>query len=97
MSNNIEKEFLKLASKWKKETFAISSSTEIVNNESYQKIIQMGEPVLPFIFKDLKNTKSHWFYALQLITGQNPIPEAIRGNISAMATCWLQWAEKNGY
>jgi hypothetical protein len=80
---------------WKDETMFSSSSDDIINNSSYQEIIGYGRDMLPFILLDLKETKSHWFYALQQMTGENPIKTNHRGYISKMVEDWLIWAEKN--
>ena len=35
-----------------------------------------------------------WFWALQVLTGVNPVPEAARGNMGAMAKVWFDWASE---
>ena len=58
----------------------------------------MGEPAVPLILNDLKcNGPNDWFWALTMITDQNPITEAIAGNMKAMTEAWLQWGTKIGY
>lgn len=66
---------------------------------SYQKIIAMGEKALPFILSDLRDNPDQpdqWFWALRVITEQNPVSDAHRGNFPAMVRDWLQWAENVG-
>jgi len=75
-----------------------SSISNIVKCDSYQKIIKMGDVVLPLILSQLKqegNNPDHWFIALETITGEDPIPENVYGNMPKMAEAWLSWAEKN--
>ena len=67
-------------------------------NPSYQKIIGMGEAAVPFILKDLRdNGPADWFWALNMITDENPITEDMAGNMKAMTEAWLQWGIKVGY
>lgn len=89
--------FLSLRDNWKNQTAYLSSSTEIVNNPNYQQVIQLGEKVLPLIFEDLKKEPDHWFYALNAITGEDPVKFEDRGNLNKMTQSWLEWwRTKNG-
>ena len=64
---------------------------------AYQRIIGMGQPVVPLILRDLEQEPDHWFWALQSITGENPVLPEQRGNLELMATAWLAWGKANGY
>ena len=72
----IEAAFNTLALQWKREVAAVSSIQKMVLNPNYQRIIGMGPRVLPVILRSLKESSSHWFWALTSITGENPIPAA---------------------
>lgn len=90
-------EFYSLRDNWKNETAYLSSSTEIAHNPNYQKIIGLGEGVLPLIFEDLKKWPDHWFFALHAITGEDPVKFEDRGNLNKMTQSWLEWWKtKNG-
>ena len=80
---------------WKTETMFSSSSSEITNNSAYRSIIGLGKDIIPFIIEDLKQSENHWFYALELLTGENPIKSEHRGIINLMKSDWLNWAKKN--
>jgi hypothetical protein len=80
---------------WKTETMFSSNSSEITNNSAYRSIIGLGKDIIPFIIEDLKQSENHWFYALELLTGENPIKSEHRGIINLMKSDWLNWAEKN--
>ncbi len=82
-------------STWEEETIFSSSISEITNNTAYRTIIGLGQKVLPFIIDDLKKNDNHWFYALEALTGQNPIKENHKGIIPLMRDDWLKWAEDN--
>ncbi len=80
---------------WQSETIFSSSISEITNNSAYRSIIGLGQEVLPFIIDDLKNNDSHWFYALEALTGQNPIKENHKGVVPLMKKDWIEWAKEN--
>lgn len=94
---SVEEIFLNLMQKWKSETEFHSSTTNIVLNPAYQQIIGLGVRAVPLILSELEKGPDHWFWALQSITGENPVsPEKI-GNIRAMTTSWLDWGHSRGY
>jgi hypothetical protein len=35
----------------------------------------------------------HWFWALEMITGEDPVPVNAYGNTILMANAWLEWAK----
>ncbi len=87
------REFQTCAERWRKETAIFSSVSDIVLNPSYQRIIGMGPDVVPLILRDLEKTNDHWFWALEAITGHNPITEEDRGRVKKMAKRWLDWGK----
>ncbi len=92
-----EEEFKRLANQWHEECLLSSSITEICTNMAYQQIIGMGAESLPFIFRELEKEPDHWFWALQAITGDNPVPPEAAGDLHAMASAWLEWARRSKY
>lgn len=92
--NAVQRKFWEFKTKWKEETMLHSNSNEIIGNENYWKIINLGVDVLPYIFEDLAETHDHWFIALQEITGKNPVKPNNRGNVVAMTRDWLDWANE---
>lgn len=93
----LERQFAELAAVWRAETKFTSSTTVMCTHPAYQRIIGMGESVLPLIFRDLQTESDHWFWALKAITGCDPVPPSHRGDLDAMATDWLAWARSQGY
>jgi hypothetical protein len=53
--------------------------------------------VIPLLLRELQATPDHWFWALKELTGENPVTPASRGNVAAMAKCWLDWGKQKGY
>jgi hypothetical protein len=52
---------------------------------------------MPLIFRELEREPDHWFWALQSITGENPVSVDRQGNINQMAAAWLEWGKAHGY
>jgi len=86
--------FAKLESEWKKETIYLSLTRDIVMNYAYQRIIGMGPAAVPLIMRSMRKNPAHWFWALESITGQNPVKHSHRGNIKKMTEDWLEWYKK---
>lgn len=90
-------EFSQLRDRWQSETRRLSSIDRKILNDSYQRIIGMGERALPHIFRALRTRTEFWFPALYSITGEDPVPPEAAGDLDAMREHWLRWAEENGH
>jgi hypothetical protein len=93
----VRKQFAEHARRWQQDTSASSSITDIALHPSYQRIIGMGQMALPLIFRELKKSLDHWFWALHYITEENPVPEEQQGDLEAMRARWLEWGRTHGY
>jgi hypothetical protein len=89
--------FETLASEWKEQVSGSSFVAEKTSHSAYQKIIEMGSVVVPFILRELEQKPTHWFEALKAITGANPVQPEQRGRTKQMAQAWLQWGREQGY
>ena len=89
--------FRRLATTWRDETAYVSSSTQMFAHPAYQEIIRMGEPVVPLLLQDLEQDPDHWFHALRVITGANPVSAEESGNLDKMTAAWLRWGREHGY
>jgi hypothetical protein len=69
---------------------------KIVLHPAYQRIIGMGEQVLPLIFKDLSARGGHWIWALSAITGECDVAKS-GDTFREAVQAWLKWGRKNGY
>lgn len=85
------------AEKWKDDSMFTSSITQLVLHPSYQRIIGLGPAAIPYIIRDLEESGDQWFWALESITGANPIAPEDVGNPEAMTRQWSAWAAQNGY
>jgi hypothetical protein len=93
----LEAEFNSLAEEWRAETGMLSLVTQKSMHPAYQKIIGMGQPVVPLILRDLEQKPDHWFWALRAITGDNPVKPEQRGRMKMMAQAWIEWGKEHGY
>jgi hypothetical protein len=93
---SLSEKFNRLYVEWDKESCFMSSITDMINLPSYQEIINMGYPVVPLILNKLKEDPDHLFWALCVITQENPVPYEHQGKIALMAQDWIEWGRKNG-
>ena len=93
----IEVTFLELTEQWRRETGMMSLVSKMSMHPAYQRIIGMGQAVVPLILRELEQEPDHWFWALQAITGANPVKSEQRGRLKQMAEAWIQWGRENGY
>lgn len=74
----------------KAENTPSSDPEHIANRDSYKKVVQIGESVIPY----LVDRKSYiWNIALKKLTGVEPIGETS----SEIVNFWENWAIENGY
>jgi hypothetical protein len=93
----LESRFHRLADIWHAAVAHHSSSSIRNNHPAYQEIIGMGPAVFPLLLADLEKSGRHWFWALKVITGSNPVPTEDRGNIAKVTQAWLGWGKEQGY
>ena len=86
-----------LAERWQAATGHLSSITQAAMHPAYQQIIGMGPDVVGLLLEELTRQPDHWFWALQSITGENPVPPPDQGTVPKMAAAWLAWGRQHGY
>lgn len=91
----VERKFREAVENWYRDTRLQSSSTRRVMNLSYQKIIKMGEEVVPLLLQELRDRPNQWFWALKAITEEDPTTPG--SSFQEMVDAWLQWGEQHGY
>jgi len=85
-----------LKKQWQDETWLYSDPFAICTHPAYQKIIGMGPAVLPMILKDLEVSHRQWFWALDAIVDEDPLPPDMNGNIKEQARIWVEWGYRKG-
>ena len=95
-SPNIRDNFQMLTSEWKEKSRHMSNTAQMVLLKCYQRIIGMGSPALPLILEEMRREPDHWFWALEAITGENPVPPEEAGKVLLMTQAWIQWGINRG-
>lgn len=89
--------FTRLASEWKEGSRYLSNTAQMALLRPYQKIIGMGPPVVPLILEELQREPDQWFWALEAITEEDPVPPESAGIVPLMARAWVDWGRERGY
>jgi hypothetical protein len=88
--------FRRLASEWKEQSRFLSNTAQIAMLKPYQRIIGMGWDAVPLILEELQREPRQWFWALEAITEENPVPPEASGKVRLMAQAWIDWGKKQG-
>lgn len=89
--------FHRCVKQWKRETRYMSSIDKMMSHPCYLMIIGMGPSALPLIFEELQSDIDHWFFALSMITGENPVKDEDAGDMLKMRDTWLEYARGRGW
>jgi hypothetical protein len=95
-SLHLRERFRRLASEWKEQSRYLSNTAQMAMLKPYQRIIGMGAPVVPLILEELQREPDQWFWALEAITEENPVPPEAAGKVRAMAQAWIEWGKRQG-
>ena len=91
------KRFHRLAREWREQSRHLSNHAQIAMLRPYQRIIGMGMPAVPLILEELRSEPDPWFWALEAITDDNPVPPEAAGIVPLMAQAWVDWGRQQGY
>jgi hypothetical protein len=89
--------FARHAAQWKAESVHMSNVAQMALLKSYQSIIGMGDAAVPLLLEELQREPDNWFWALEAITLENPVPAEANGRIDEMASAWVEWGRAKGY
>lgn len=89
--------FQRLSSEWKERSKYLSNTAQMAMLKPYQRIIGMGKDALPLILEELKREPDHWFWALEMITEEDPVPPEAAGRVIQMAQAWIEWGKQQGH
>jgi hypothetical protein len=95
-TETVEKQFLRLADEWSRETGHVSSASDLISDTRYQQIIRLGWPAIPYMLNDLERNRRFWFPALAAITGLRPFDRGDASNYQRMTDAWLRWGRRKG-
>lgn len=96
LETNVRDRFEQLKRDWQEQSRYLSNTAQMAMLWPYQRIIGMGTSVVPLILAELEREADHWFWALEAITGENPVPAETAGQVRAAAAAWLQWGREKG-
>lgn len=97
LSQDLDQRFQDLVATWKRERGPHSSSAVLAQHPSYQQIVGMGVEAVPRLLRELEREPDHWFRALHVLTGADPVSAESRGKLREMADAWLNWGREQGY
>lgn len=89
-------QFARLAAEWKAQSRYLSNTAQMAMLRPYQRIIGLGPAAVPLILAELDREPDQWFWALEAITGENPVPQASEGKVREMARAWVEWGKAHG-
>jgi hypothetical protein len=92
----LRERFRRLAGQWKEQSRYLSNPAQMAVMPAYQRIIGMGWPAVPLILEELWREPGQWFWALEAITEENPVPPPAAGRVREMARAWVEWGQARG-
>lgn len=91
----LKAEFRVHVERWRRDSKHMSSMRNMIQHESYLRIMGMGPRVLPYLLEELSARPDHWLVALHAITGEDPAPEGATFHEAVVE--WLRWGRDRGY
>jgi hypothetical protein len=88
--------FRRLAEEWKEQSRFLSNTAQMAMLQPYQRIIGMGWDAVPLILEELQHEPRQWFWALEAITEEDPVPQDTAGQVRLMAQAWIDWGKRHG-
>lgn len=95
LEDPLKVEFRIHVQRWRRDSKHMSSMRNMIQHESYLRIMGMGPQVLSYLLEELNARPDHWLIALHAITGEDPAPEG--ATFREAIDAWLQWGRERGY
>lgn len=92
----LRERFQRLAADWKQQSRYLSNTAQMAMLKPYQRIIGMGWSAVPLILEELRREPDQWFWALEAITEENPVPADAAGYVRRTAEAWINWGRERG-
>jgi len=86
--------FAGFKNQWAQDTY---NTYPEVEHPAFRGIVTMGEIAVPLILEELKEKPSWLYFALEEITGENPVEETGEDSLEDISSRWLWWGEQRGY
>ncbi len=94
---SLRERFQRLSAEWKEQSRYLSNTAQMATLRPYQRIIGMGPAAVPLILEELRREPDQWFWALEAITEENPVPPEAAGKVREMARAWIDWGKRQGF
>lgn len=91
----LRSEFESLSQEWHRDTDGYSSIQRKISHPAYLKVLSKGSIVVPLILRELSERPGHWFVALELLTGDNPVCPEKNGDMIHATKQWLAYGHQN--
>jgi hypothetical protein len=92
-----KRKFERLAQQWRDDMMFSSDTTERILHPAYQRIIGMGGDIVPLLLGLVAETHEHWFWALESITGEDPVSPDDAGDVEKISKSWVEWGRMHGF
>lgn len=88
-----------LVYEWEKNTKFMSSCDRMIEDQAFQKIINMGPQVIPVIFNLMvKNIYfCHWYLIFKYLGVKVDLPAKYMGHIDMMNAAYEKWGYSQGF
>ena len=97
MVEGTREKFYRLCRIWKRETQHMSCPEDMILHPAYLKIIGLGPSAIPLILAELEKKLDFWFWALDAISDENPVPDDVQGDMERTRLAWIQWGYENAH
>ena len=94
IAEGLRAEFTTLEEAWRRDTMHLSRVSQKVAHPAYQRIIRMGEGVVPLLLEALRDRPAHWFVALKATAHVDPA--SVGMNPKDARESWLEWGRREG-
>lgn len=95
--NDLIDRFNSLKQQWIADTRFSSNKFSTTDHPAYLQILGYGKFIIPILLNDMRENRTHWFFALSDLTGAHPIKTENRGKVDRMINDWVVWGEHEGY
>jgi hypothetical protein len=92
----VRERFRRLSAEWKVQSRYLSNTAQMAILKPYQRLVGMGLSAVPLILDELLREPDQWFWALEAITEENPVPPEAAGKVREMARAWIDWGKRQG-
>lgn len=89
--------FQRLKGEWLRSIGPTDKLSDMYMLPAYQRILRLDRAAIPLLIQELRTAPNWWFWALEMITEQNPVSQEHLGNLRLMTKDWLDWADARGF